>query len=79
MNPIFKKIPGFVSLIRPFPCFKFQKIEADPTIRFYPKLQLTVFSKNKSGSFKKKKISFGDIKDDYFPLHFVKGISFKLL
>jgi hypothetical protein len=74
MNPIFKKIPGFVSLIRPFP-FQFQTIQAYlPKVPFDPDYELTVCSKSESGSFSEKKILFRDIKTDVFPLHFVKGI-----
>ena len=71
MNAIFKKIPGFISLIHPFP-FHFQTIEGDPNLPFDPKLELTLFSKTESG-FSEKKIKFRDIKEDYCPLHLVKG------
>ena len=77
MNSIFKKIPGFVSLIPPFR-FHFQTIKNDTDLPFDPKLELTLFSKTESG-FRENKIRFRDIKEDVCPLHFVKGnIHFRL-
>ena len=71
MNAIFQKIPGFVSLIRPFP-FHFQTIKTDPNFPFDPWRELTLFSKTESG-FLENKVRFLDIKEDNCPLYFVKG------
>ena len=71
MNAIFKKIPGFVSLIHPIP-FHFQTIKNDPDLPFDPMLELTLFTKTESG-FRENKIRFQDIKEDLCPLCFVKG------
>lgn len=74
MSPIFKKLPGFISLIRSFPCH-FQTIDAYlPNLLVAPNFQLYKFSKSESGSFIEKKMFIKDIKTDFVPLHFVKGI-----
>ena len=74
MNQIFKKIPGFVTLIRSFPR-PFQTINAYlPKFPLEPDFQLIEFSKSESGSFVEKKMLVKDIKTDLIPLHFVKGI-----
>ena len=74
MNPIFKKIPGFISLIPSFPCFRFQTIKAILSkLPFSSYLELTIFSKTETGAFKEEEILLRDIKSDLFLLHFVQG------
>ena len=70
----FKKIPGFLSLIRSF-SFRFQTVNAYlPKFPLEPDFQLMEFSKSESGSFVEKTMFVKDIKTDLIPLHFVKGI-----